>query len=167
MGDNIENSYTLKASIVSTNAMGNYYPTPNLAHQLPIKLTSTNFLFWKTQVLSMICGCGLNNYLDGRKPAPPHILDGDKPNPTYKVWVRQDQPVLSLIVVSVSESILSQLIGAKTTRGAWDKLLAAYTCGSKQLIRELKAYLHNLSHDNATIESYMQGGKAIADKLAA
>ncbi|KAH0743049.1 hypothetical protein KY290_031042 [Solanum tuberosum] len=115
----------------------------------------------------MICGCGLNHYLDGSKPVPPYILDGDKPNLTYKVWVRQDQPILSWIVVSVSESILSQLIGAETTRGAWEKLLAVYACGSKPLIRELKAYLYNLRRDNATNESYMQGGKAIADKLAA
>ncbi|KAH0652625.1 hypothetical protein KY289_030303 [Solanum tuberosum] len=90
----------------------------------------------------MICGCGLNNYLDGSNPALPRILD-------------------------VSESILSQLIRAETTRGAWEKLIAAYACGSKPLIRELKAYLHNLSRDNATIESYVQGGKAIADNLAA
>jgi len=167
MGDNTENSSTLAASVVSTNATGNYYPTPNLAHLLPVKLTSTNFLLWKTQFLPMICGCGLNHYIDGSEPAPPRVLDGDKPNPAYKVWVRQDQLVLSWIVASVSESILPQLVGAETARAAWDKLVAAYAGGSKPLIRELKAQLHNLRRDNATIESYVQGAKVIADKLAA
>ncbi|KAH0773427.1 hypothetical protein KY290_010564 [Solanum tuberosum] len=98
----------------------------------------------------MICGCGLNHYIDGSEPVPPRVLDGDQPNPTYKVWVRQDQ-----------------LVGAETTRVAWEKLVAAYATGSKPLIRELKAQLHNLRRDNATIECYVQGVKAIADKLAA
>ncbi|KAG5581987.1 hypothetical protein H5410_052614 [Solanum commersonii] len=112
----------------------------------------------------MICSCGLNHYIDGSESAPPRVLDGDKPNPAYKVWV--DQLVLSWIVTSISESILPQLIGAETSRAAWDKLIAAYSSGSKPLIRELKAQLHNLRRDNATIESYAQGAKAIADKLA-
>uniref|UniRef100_A0A3Q7ERK6 Retrotransposon Copia-like N-terminal domain-containing protein n=1 Tax=Solanum lycopersicum TaxID=4081 RepID=A0A3Q7ERK6_SOLLC len=119
MGDTVESSSTVATSVVSTNAMGNYYPTPNLAHQLPVKrFTSTNFLLWKTQFLPMICGCGLNHYIDidGSEPAPPRVLDGDKPNPAYKVWVRQDQLAMSGIVASVSESMLPQSVGAETAQ---------------------------------------------------
>ncbi|KAG5591063.1 hypothetical protein H5410_041577 [Solanum commersonii] len=67
------NAFALTTSVDSTNAMGNYFPTPNLAHQLHVKLTSINFLFWKTQFLPMICGCGLSQYIDGSKPLPPHL----------------------------------------------------------------------------------------------
>ncbi|KAH0644122.1 hypothetical protein KY284_032006 [Solanum tuberosum] len=159
MGETNANTFALATSVVSTNAMGNYFPTPNVAHQLPVKLTSTNFLLWKTQFLPMICGCGLNHYIDD--------LDGDQPNPAYKVWVRQDQLILSWIVASVSESIIPQLVGAETTRAAWEKLVAAYATRSKPLIRWLKAQLHNLCRDNATIECYVQGAKSISDKSAA
>ncbi|KAH0641421.1 hypothetical protein KY285_032262 [Solanum tuberosum] len=144
MGETNANTSALATSVVSTNTMGNYFPTPNVAHQFPVKLTSTNFLLWKTQFLPMICGCGLNHYIDD--------LYGDQPNLAYKVWVRQDQLVLSWIVASVSESIIPQLVGAEKTRAAWEKLVAQ---------------LHNLRRDNATIECYVQGAKSIADKLAA
>ncbi|KAH0705987.1 hypothetical protein KY285_010521 [Solanum tuberosum] len=162
MGETNATTSALATSVVSTNAMGNYFPMPNLAHQLPIKLTSTNFLLWKTQFLPMICGCSLNHYIDGSEPVPPRVLDGDQPNPAYKVWVRQDQLVLSWIVASVSESILPQLVGAETARAAREKLVAAYATGSKPLIRELKAQLHNLRRDNATTECYVQGALPIA-----
>lgn len=65
------------------------------------------------------------------------------------VWLLKDQLVLSWIVASVSESILPQLVGATDSRAAWDKLVVAYTSGSRPYIRELKAQLHTLSRDNA------------------
>ncbi|KAH0662079.1 hypothetical protein KY284_027010 [Solanum tuberosum] len=39
-------------------------PSPNLAHQLPVKLTSSIFLLWKTQFLSMVRGCRLGHHID-------------------------------------------------------------------------------------------------------
>lgn len=50
-------------------------------------------------------------------------------HPSYKVWVSQDQLVLSWIVSLISESIPPQLIGAETTCEAWEKLVAAYATG--------------------------------------
>ncbi|KAG5608587.1 hypothetical protein H5410_019868 [Solanum commersonii] len=140
MGETNANTSTLATSVVLTNAMGNYFSTPNLAYQFPVKLTSINFLLWKTQFLPMICGCGLNHYIDGSEPVPPRVLDGDQPNPAYNVW---------------------------RARAAWEKLVAAYATRSKPLIRELNAQLHNLHCDNATIKCYVQEAKTIVDKLAA
>lgn len=54
-------------------------PSPNLAHQLPIKLTS-NFLLWKTQFPPMVRGCGLG-HIDGSAVIPDQVLTGDQPNP--------------------------------------------------------------------------------------
>lgn len=75
--------------------------------------------------------------------------------------------MLSWIVASVSESILAQLVGASTARDSWEKLVAAYASGSKPLIRELKMQLHTLHRESASIESYVQKAKGIANKLAA
>lgn len=142
-------------------------PSPNLAHQLPVKLTSSNFLLWKTQFLPMVRGCSLGHHIDGSAVIPDQVLTGDQPNPAYHVWLRQDQLVLSWIVASVSEGILPQLVGAETAHKAWSKLVAAYASGSKPQIRELKIQLHTLRRDNASIETYVQHAKGIADKLAA
>nr|XP_016502233.1 PREDICTED: uncharacterized protein LOC107820461 [Nicotiana tabacum] len=161
MGENNSSSMASSLSVVS--------PSPNLAHQLPVKLTSSNFLLWKTQFMPMVYACGLNHHIDDSKQMPTQFLDdtNTKPNPAYTVWLREDQLVLSCIVASVSESILPQLVGATTARDAWNKLVAAYASGSKPQIRDLKTQLHTLRRDNASIESYVQKAKAIVDKLDA
>ena len=45
--------------------------------------------------------------------------------------------------------------------------MAAYASRSKPHIHELKTELHTLRRDNASIETYVQKAKGIADKLAA
>lgn len=78
--------------------------------------------------MSMIYTCGLNHHIDGTTQTPPQFLNdtNTKPDPAYTIWSRKDQLVLSWIVASVSESILTQLVGAATARAAWDKLVVAY-----------------------------------------
>ncbi|KAG5611496.1 hypothetical protein H5410_022777 [Solanum commersonii] len=144
-----------------------HLPSPNLAHQLPAKLTSSNFSLWKTQFLPMVRWCSLGHHIDSSAVISDQVLTGDQPNPAYHVWLRQDQLVLSWIVASVSEGILPQLVGAETTHKEWSKLVAAYASGSKPQIRELKIQLHTLRRDNASIETSVQHAKGIADKLAA
>lgn len=144
-----------------------HLPSPNLAHQLPVKLASSIFLLWKTPFLRMVRGCGLGHHINGSAVIPDQVLTCDQPNTAYHVWVRQDQLVLSWIVASVSEGILPQLVGSEKAHKAWSKLVAAYVSGSKPQIRELKIQLHTLRRDNASIETYVQHAKGIADKLAA
>ncbi|KAH0784242.1 hypothetical protein KY290_003840 [Solanum tuberosum] len=109
--------------------------------------------------------CGLGHHIDGSAVIPDQVLTGDQPNPAYHVWLKQDQLVLGWIVASVSEGILPQLVGAETAHKAWSKLVAAYASGSKPQIRELKIQLHTLQRDNASIETYVQHAKGLADKL--
>ncbi|KAG5588873.1 hypothetical protein H5410_039387 [Solanum commersonii] len=103
LGETNVNTSALATPAVSTNAMGNYFPTLNVAHQLPVKLISTNFLLWKTQFLPMICGCGLNHYIDD--------LDGDQPNPAYKAQLhnlRRDNATIECYVQG-AKSIVDKL----------------------------------------------------------
>ncbi|KAA8532434.1 hypothetical protein F0562_032467 [Nyssa sinensis] len=88
------------------------------------------------------------------------------PNPASKLWKRQDQLILSWIVASVSEGVLPQLVGTPTTSAAWNTLVSAYASGLKAHIRELRAQLHHLHHDIASIETYVVRAKGIANKLA-
>ncbi|KAH0650606.1 hypothetical protein KY285_030696 [Solanum tuberosum] len=166
--DNISSSSSLQGTTVRTQTSTvTTLPSPSLAHQLSLKLTSSNFLLWKTQFLPMVRGCGLGHHIDGSQVIPGQFLFDDQPNPNYHVWVRADQLVLSWIVASVSEGILPQLVGTETAQTAWNKLVAAYASGSRPQIRELKTQLHTLQRDNTSIESYVQRAKGIADKLAA
>ena len=79
MGETSSSSVIPSLSTVSS--------TPNLAHQLSMKLTSSNFLLWKIQFMPMIYVCGLNYHIDGTTPTPTHFLDytNTKPNPAYLI----------------------------------------------------------------------------------
>ncbi|KAH0734249.1 hypothetical protein KY285_009956 [Solanum tuberosum] len=149
--DNISSSFSLQGTTVRIQTSTvTTLPSPSLAHQLPLKLASSNFLLWKTQFLPMVRGYGLSHHIDGSQTT-----------------IRADQLVLSWIIAFVSEGILPQLVGAETTQIAWNKLVVVYALGSKPQIRELKTQLHTLQRDNTSIESYVQRAKGIADKLAA
>lgn len=104
-GDDISSPTSGSSVIGKTTQKSTYFPSPNLAHKLPMKLTSSNFLLWKTQLLHMVCGCGLNHHIDGREPISAKFLADNQLSPAYKEWVREDQLVLSWIVASVSESV--------------------------------------------------------------
>ncbi|KAH0773523.1 hypothetical protein KY290_010660 [Solanum tuberosum] len=58
-------STTSGTSSTTHNSFVTAFPSSNLAHQLPVKLTSSNFLLWKTQYLPMIRGCGVDYHIEG------------------------------------------------------------------------------------------------------
>ncbi|KAH0658554.1 hypothetical protein KY289_027302 [Solanum tuberosum] len=91
VNDNISSSSFLQGTTVRTQTSTvTTLPSPSLAYQLSLKLTSSNFLLWKTQFLPMVRGCGLGHHIDGSQVIPGQFLSDDQPNPDYHVWVRAD-----------------------------------------------------------------------------
>ncbi|KAH0729420.1 hypothetical protein KY289_000608 [Solanum tuberosum] len=101
-------------SSTTHNSFVTVFPSPNLAHQISVNITSSILLLWKTQFLPMIRGCGLDYHIEGDELIPKRLRDDNEPNPAYNSWVREDQLVLSWIVASVSEGISPQLVGAES-----------------------------------------------------
>jgi hypothetical protein len=72
-------------------------------HQaVTIRLTKTNFLLWRAQLLPHLRGAQLLGFLDGSNPAPPQQIASSIdpnaraiPNPAYDRWFNQDQHILS------------------------------------------------------------------------
>nr|CAD1820632.1 unnamed protein product [Ananas comosus var. bracteatus]CAD1838934.1 unnamed protein product [Ananas comosus var. bracteatus] len=139
---------------------------PSVHHQLTIKLTSSNYLLWKTQITPFLCGHQLIHHIDGSTPPPPKEIN-NAANPAYKDWYIKDQIVLSWILSSISESVLSQVVGATTAYAAWSRLQTTYASGSRAQVRTLKNALHALSRDNDSIATYMDRAKRLFDQLIA
>ena len=59
----------------------------NAAAQLPLKLTSANYLTWRAQFNALLIGYDLMRYVDGSYPEPPKLLL-NAPNPAYMLWIR-------------------------------------------------------------------------------
>ena len=101
----------------------NVQTLPNIAHQLPIKLNSSNYLLWQAQLLPLLHSYDLGDHVEGTAELPPSILPENQPNPTYAQWFRRDQLVLSWIIGSISEAFLLQIVGVRNAKLAWQKLV--------------------------------------------
>ena len=107
----------------SSSSISNSSLPSSISHQLPIKLSSHNYLLWRAQILSLLNSHDLTKFIDGSYPAPPKLID-EQPNPAYALWFRQDQLVLSWIIGSISETFVAQVVSASTSHLAWSKLAA-------------------------------------------
>jgi hypothetical protein len=95
---------------------------PSFAGLITVRLTRTNFLLWKAQVVPNLTGANLFGYLDGTITAPPEkIIEGtgdaahQVPNPAYATWRQIDQGVLGALLSSMTEEVLGQMTRVTTT----------------------------------------------------
>ncbi|KAL8514365.1 hypothetical protein ACS0TY_013470 [Phlomoides rotata] len=65
-----------------------------LSHMIIIKLSSSNYLLWKSQVVTTLRSHILIQFVDGSSMPPSYLIDDDgktKPNPDYTSWSVKDQ----------------------------------------------------------------------------
>ncbi|KAJ4822502.1 hypothetical protein Tsubulata_016880 [Turnera subulata] len=61
-------------------------PFPQIyPHQISIKLTSSNYLLWKSQLLPMLRSCGLEDNLSPTTVVPPKLLASGAINPAFQL----------------------------------------------------------------------------------
>ncbi|KAL4568542.1 hypothetical protein LXL04_024156 [Taraxacum kok-saghyz] len=80
-----------------------------------LKLTSTNYLGWKTQVEALLQGLDLYRFMDGTHlaPEPTTAPDGSKvPHTDYNNWFRQDRLLFGALVGSLSPPIIPLITNA-------------------------------------------------------
>ncbi|CAL9004058.1 unnamed protein product [Prunus brigantina] len=157
------------ATILNTNAPHQTLISINVAAQAPLKLTSTNYLSWKLQFQSLFIGYDLLGYIDGSKPCPPATLTQENttiPNPSYSLWIRQDQLILNAIIGSLSPTIISFIAQAQTSKQAWTTLANTYAKPSRGRIKQIKHQLKYTTKGSLSITEFMQSIKTRADDLA-
>ncbi|KAJ0533876.1 hypothetical protein HanIR_Chr09g0413451 [Helianthus annuus] len=131
----------------------------------PIKLTANNFPSWRKQVLSTLTGLELEQFVDGRTEPPPKTLEG-KPNPTYRLWFRQDQILLGALLGSCSDTIQPIVSSADTSNELFKRLTESYAGVSRSRIISLRSKLATNSKGTKPVAEYLNEMKAIADELA-
>lgn len=76
------------------------YIMPQATHSFSIKLTSTNYLVWKTQFNPILKCYNLIGHINVSNPKPPEIVlntitKDEEHNPAFTIWVQNDQMLLS------------------------------------------------------------------------
>ncbi|CAN6209658.1 unnamed protein product [Urochloa humidicola] len=100
-----------------------------LGQSITKKLTKSNFVQWKAQVLPVLQGVQLEGYLDGSNVAPLaeiEVKEGDKMvkavNPKHLRWRAMDQQVMGFLLTSLPRDILPQVATLATSRLVWTAL---------------------------------------------
>ena len=96
-------------------------PFNSLIHMITIKLFSSNYLLWKSQLLPLLESQDRLGYVDGTMVPPPHfeLETSSTLNPKYLVWRAVDQRLLCLLLFSLAEEAMAVVVGLSTARDVW------------------------------------------------
>ncbi|KAJ9546703.1 hypothetical protein OSB04_019246 [Centaurea solstitialis] len=87
-------------------------PMNTILHLITIRLSSTNYLLWKNQMMPFLNYQLLLGHVDGSSQAPPsQLLVDNKPtvNPAHAEWLAADQRAIILLQASLTEEAFSRL----------------------------------------------------------
>lgn len=142
-------------------------PIPSSAHRLTIKLTQDNFFLWKAQIIPYFKGHNVFGFLDDSHPAPPP-LDSitNNPSPAFLAWQQQDQSIISILIASLSENLISHILNATTSCEIWLILDDLFVAKTQARSMQLHYQLATLKKGSDSIADYYQHTKLICDTLA-
>ncbi|KAF7841251.1 Retrovirus-related Pol polyprotein from transposon TNT 1-94 [Senna tora] len=145
-------------------------PVPQNFHTTTIKLNDFNFLVWKLRVVSTINGYDLHNYLLGGDLVPPRFLSQNdaasgKVNPTHLFWKKQDQLLMAWLVDSMTEGMLTHIVGCASSAEIWQTLEELFVSQTRAKERQLKTLLRSTKKGNMSMNDYLLEIKKIVDAL--
>jgi hypothetical protein len=120
---------------INTQQLPPVTPISNFAQSIT-KLNKGNFMTWRRLVESFLCGHNLYGFIDGTNT--PSLQVSTSPSDTLTIstnpdtvqWLRQDQLVLSMLMSSISDEMLPQIISCKTAQELWKTLDQTFTSES-------------------------------------
>ncbi|KAM6572708.1 hypothetical protein CsatA_016788 [Cannabis sativa] len=138
-------------------------------HSISIRLNDHNFLLWKQQILAAIKGNRLMKYIT--EPPPLEFLnEGDaaanRINPIYVDWEVQDQLLVSWLLSSMTESLLTRMVGCNTSHQIWEALEKHFTLKVSSKILEFRTKLQNLKKGYLSLNDNLLKVKHTVDLLA-
>ncbi|KAI3862877.1 hypothetical protein MKW92_012627, partial [Papaver armeniacum] len=121
----------------------------DMINLLSFKLDNTNYLIWRCSMKPALKSQNMFRYVDPMVPIPPpETLDSITnkliPNPEYEEWVKTDEYILSQMKRTITEPILSQISGLKTSRDVYNHLEKSYFDEHSVRVPELRHRLLTL-----------------------
>ncbi|KAL9414425.1 hypothetical protein AB3S75_042820 [Citrus x aurantiifolia] len=116
-------------------------------------------MLWRNQVLASVRGNRLEGYINGEKVAPNQFITTggyagvvgsstqQNENPKYTVWRSQDQTLLSWLLSSVTEGILSLVHSCNTSYDIWKTLEKKFGAKSEARVLQLRYEMSVLRKD--------------------
>ncbi|KAK6153714.1 hypothetical protein DH2020_013353 [Rehmannia glutinosa] len=129
------------------------------------KLSDSNYLVWRQQVLTAIRGYGLLGYINGTVAMPPEYTPGTSGNnvlnPAYSTWTRQDQLLASWLLSSLSDSILIFTVGFNTSKEIRESLETTFASQNSTKLMQYRLQLQTTKKGSMSMREYFNK-KALA-----
>lgn len=158
------------AASISTPSVVELHGSKFDPHLVSIKLAEDNFLPWRQQALATIRGHKLHKFLLGSSVVPPKFSSpadatADNISEAFLAWEQQDQLLLSWLLASMSEGMLTQMVGCDYSYQVWAKLEAFFASQTKANVIQLKTQLRNLRKGSLSVSDFLLKIKKIIDSL--
>lgn len=159
----------------SSNNQAQMHTNSSYTFIIPIKLTQSNFMLWRTQVLASIRANGLMGFIDGTVVCPRSMnttTDNAQtvittPNPEYAAWVAHDQNLMSWMLSSLSEGVLSAVVDCTTSYEVWATLCSQFGAQSRARILQLRTQLQTTRKGSIDVHEYYTRMRTILSGLRA
>ncbi|MGH7240582.1 MAG: reverse transcriptase domain-containing protein, partial [Candidatus Saccharimonadales bacterium] len=132
------------------------------------KLNSSNFSHWKQRLQMILMDRGLWELVDGSEPAPVVRAGDEASQQKLKEWRKRDQAATAQIGLTVSNSELSHIKGAKTARATWNKICDVYEVKGLQALIFLKRKFYTVKmKEGDAMQTHINHVRQLADELEA
>lgn len=139
-------------------------------HTLSDKLDEKNSLLWKQQALAAIQGHKLEKFICGPKFWPERFLStkstlkGEE-NLKYLYWRKQDQLLDSWLLSSMTEAMLTQVVGCDRSYLIWNRIQEFFVSPTRAKIHQYKLQLRNTKKKGHNMNEYLLRINALVDGL--
>lgn len=137
-----------------------------------MKLSSTNYLLWKTKFESFLSSQPLLGFINGSssRPLPTvSVRTGDvvseQANPEFVTWIRKDQLVMAWLFGSLTEEALRSVYGLHSAQDVWFSLGKKYNRVSATRKLDLQRKLQGLKKNQKPMSEYLGDVKSVCDQL--
>jgi hypothetical protein len=143
------------------------------SNSIVIRLYGNNFLLWKTLVIPHLADQGYLGYIDGSLSAPPKTITigigADAittTTPKYTTRWHIDQHVMSVLLGSMTEDVLAQMIGRMTFISVWGCVTSMFSAQGRASIRAYHRKLVTTKRNDMSASDYFNLMKGFADAMA-
>jgi hypothetical protein len=146
-----------------------------ISHNSTTKLTRDNYNTWHFQMTTYLKAQQVYGFVNGTIAPPPQTIpnptsSSDAPatiaNPEFQLWVQQDQLVLSAILASLFENLISHVVGFATSYEVWQALERIFSSHPRARIMQVHFQLATIKKGGSSIIEYFQRFKSLVDSLA-
>ncbi|KAK1577018.1 hypothetical protein Q3G72_018477 [Acer saccharum] len=145
-----------------------------LNYNLPVKLNSDNYIYWKALVLPAIRALELEDFINGVRLCPSKFVDPLNSNKSendmvinkdFLSWRRLDQFLLSWLLSTVSESLIGQVTECISSLETWRTLEKLFSHQSMARTMQLRQQLGNMKKGSSSVSEFVLKVKNVGNSL--